>query len=391
VEETSSAMQCLTLTADENTENSSGRENGDNGWRGGGSYNSVHPVYRVISKINGKINRMDVDQLKSMCRQHGLATIGKREAIKRRLKEYIKSEKLIEAGLLDRKATLIINTPYFIVIDFEATCEERNPPSYPHEIIEFPAVLVSTEQMKIIDVFHSFVRPVINPKLSEFCRNLTGIEQTTVDAADPFPVVHDRFLAWMDGHGLREDLFTLVTDGPFDMGRFLYLQVKQCGLPYPMEYASHWANLRKSFANFYNRKGEHFKAVEGLTAAELPGLQQMLDVLGLTFEGIPHSGVDDARNIARILIKLLEDRAFVRVNERIINVDGPDTNVDRGGGRLPNVVPVTRKEAEELLQSMQRKAKDTPTQQQRGGVAGCNDEDSPQNLSAQSSNSTSSR
>ena len=77
----------------------------------------------MISKINGKINRMDVDQLKSMCRQHGLATIGKREAIKRRLKEYIKSEKLIEAGLLDRKATLIINTPYFIVIDFEATCE----------------------------------------------------------------------------------------------------------------------------------------------------------------------------------------------------------------------------------------------------------------------------
>ena len=86
-------------------------------------------------------------------------------------------------------------------------------------------MLVSTEQMKIIDVFHSFVRPVINPKLSEFCRNLTGIEQTTVDAADPFPVVHDRFLAWMDGHGLREGLFTLVTDGPFDMGRFLYLQV----------------------------------------------------------------------------------------------------------------------------------------------------------------------
>ena len=66
---------------------------------------------------------MDLNQLKAMCKQNKLATMGKREAIKRRLKEYIKTEKLIEAGLLDRKATLILNTDYFIVIDFEATCE----------------------------------------------------------------------------------------------------------------------------------------------------------------------------------------------------------------------------------------------------------------------------
>ena len=39
------------------------------------------------------------------------------------MKEYIKTEKLIEAGLLDRKATLVLNTDYFVVIDFEATCE----------------------------------------------------------------------------------------------------------------------------------------------------------------------------------------------------------------------------------------------------------------------------
>ena len=63
--------------------------------------------------------------------------------------------------------------------------------------------------------------------------------------------------------------------------------------------------------------------------------------LRLTFEGSPHSGFDDAKNIARILIKLLEDRAFVRVNERIVNAEGLHTD-DRGGGRLSNVAPVTR-------------------------------------------------
>jgi inhibitor of KinA sporulation pathway (predicted exonuclease) len=73
-----------------------------------------------------------------------------------------------------------------VVIDFEATCEEKNPIGYPHEIIEFPAVLVSSgynedtksyKSPEIIGAFHSFVRPVINPELSEFCKNLTGIEQ----------------------------------------------------------------------------------------------------------------------------------------------------------------------------------------------------------------------
>ena len=35
-------------------------------------------------------------------------------------------------------------------------------------------------------------------------------------------------------------------------------------------------------------------------AAQLPGLQTMLSRLGMEFEGQPHSGLDDAKNIARI-------------------------------------------------------------------------------------------
>ena len=88
------------------------------------------------------------------------------------------------------------------ILDFEATCEEKNPPGYPHEIIEFPAVLVSAKEKRSIDVFHSFVRPTINPILSEFCRNLTGISQETVDNAETFGVVHKRFLEWMTSHEL---------------------------------------------------------------------------------------------------------------------------------------------------------------------------------------------
>ena len=43
---------------------------------------------------------------------------------------------------------------------------------------------------------------MINPKLSEFCKSLTGIEQETVDKAEVFQDVLIRFESWMKSHGL---------------------------------------------------------------------------------------------------------------------------------------------------------------------------------------------
>lgn len=39
---------------------------------------------------------------------------------------------------------------YLCVIDFEATCEAINLPTYKHEIIEFPIVLVDTKTLEIV-------------------------------------------------------------------------------------------------------------------------------------------------------------------------------------------------------------------------------------------------
>lgn len=41
---------------------------------------------------------------------------------------------------------------YLAVIDFEATCDENNP-SYRHEIIEFPIVLIDVDRMEIVNMF----------------------------------------------------------------------------------------------------------------------------------------------------------------------------------------------------------------------------------------------
>lgn len=39
---------------------------------------------------------------------------------------------------------------YICVVDFEATCEEGNPPEFIHEIIEFPIVLLNTHTLEIV-------------------------------------------------------------------------------------------------------------------------------------------------------------------------------------------------------------------------------------------------
>jgi len=66
---------------------------------------------------------------------------------------------------------------YAVIIDFEATCEHQAPVNYQQEIIQFPAVLVDIRNGIVIDQFDSFVKPVLNPKLSSFCKELTGITQ----------------------------------------------------------------------------------------------------------------------------------------------------------------------------------------------------------------------
>ena len=68
---------------------------------------------------------------------------------------------------------------------------------------------------------------------------------------------------------------------------------------------------------FFSTSGD-FYAKSQTTSTKLPGLNAMLTLVGLEFEGQPHSGLDDAKNIARVLLRLIADRAFVRVNEKII-------------------------------------------------------------------------
>jgi len=68
--------------------------------------------------------------------------------LKKRLKSYFKRKYISRpaAGVAARAQS---RYNYYLVIDFEATCDE-NSHHYPHEIIEFPAVLVNAANGTVV-------------------------------------------------------------------------------------------------------------------------------------------------------------------------------------------------------------------------------------------------
>ncbi|WP_460146729.1 exonuclease domain-containing protein [Pseudomonas sp. S2_A02] len=49
------------------------------------------------------------------------------------------------------------------------------------ETIEIGLVVIDLETLEIVDEFQRFVRPQINPILTDFCKQLTSIQQADVD------------------------------------------------------------------------------------------------------------------------------------------------------------------------------------------------------------------
>ncbi|GJN88727.1 hypothetical protein Rhopal_001693-T1 [Rhodotorula paludigena] len=131
----------------------------------------------------------------------------------------------------------------FLVFDVEATCEHIAEPwgklafAYPNEIIEWPVILLQWQKREQgeaeggeqwdlvqVDEYHSYVRPVWAPKLSNFCMELTGITQADVDAAPTFPELCKRFHRdFIKQHALftSENKTVWVTDGPWDLRDFV--------------------------------------------------------------------------------------------------------------------------------------------------------------------------
>ncbi|KAG8193790.1 hypothetical protein JTE90_029524 [Oedothorax gibbosus] len=182
---------------------------------------------------------------------------------------------------------------YFLVLDFEATCD--SPVNLdPQEIIEFPVLKINGATLERESKFHSYVKPVVNPELTDFCTELTGIIQGVVDNSPEFPEVFKNFQTWMKEEQILDTgaQFAFVTCGDPDLDYLLPLQCQVSEISVP-DYMKQWINIKRSFCEI-----RPYTWPDNLSA--------MLKYCELEHIGDLHSGVDDAINIARVLRDLAE-------------------------------------------------------------------------------------
>ena len=86
---------------------------------------------------------------------------------------------------------------HFIVFDLEATCWTEDSPLLQQEIIEIGAYAMDRFG-EVQSHFQSFIKPVIHPFLSPFCKKLTSIEQSDVDGARTFDRVYRDWIDWAE-------------------------------------------------------------------------------------------------------------------------------------------------------------------------------------------------
>ena len=188
------------------------------------------------------------------------------------------------------------------IIDLECTCDDDQNFG-PHEIIEIGAVIgtLSQESFKVTSELQIYVKPVINPVLTKFCTELTGITQSTADAA----ITLENALVALESWLQTINVVAWASWGKFDANQFS----RECdlkALSNPMVGIQH-LNIKQLFARKFGHR---------------VGLERALKLRGLTFAGCPHSGIDDARNLAALLTQEVSLReAILKRSSAHINLD----------------------------------------------------------------------
>jgi inhibitor of KinA sporulation pathway (predicted exonuclease) len=175
----------------------------------------------------------------------------------------------------------------YIIFDLEASCWLGRPPHGVNEVIEIGAVKVN-DFGEVDSTFTRFVKPTVNPILSDFCKKLTSISQVDIDKTKTFPHIIQEFMDWV---GVDEDHYTLISWGKYDKQ-----QLAQDCLLHRLEtdWLEYHYNLKPAYRQMKNLKDE-------------PGLKKAVKMEGFEFTGIHHRAISDAENTAKIFIKYFKE------------------------------------------------------------------------------------
>jgi inhibitor of KinA sporulation pathway (predicted exonuclease) len=174
-----------------------------------------------------------------------------------------------------------------LVVDVESTCEENGfPDDQLGEIIEIGICAFDLKQKIILESEGIMVKPVHTP-VTEYCTNLTSITPETasagIDFASACAILETRF--WSKER-------TWTSWGNYDRKQFK-VQCEEFGVRYP--FSARHVNLKKEYTDLY-KPGKKQR-----------GMAKALKFLDIPLTGTHHRGVDDARNICKILERIMKD------------------------------------------------------------------------------------
>ncbi|GLO56897.1 DNA polymerase III [Pseudomonas putida] len=184
---------------------------------------------------------------------------------------------------------------YLFCVDLEATCDDvgQDEPARPlivtpdeMETIELGLVVVDQREHRVVDSFQSFIRPRLHPLLTSFCNALTTINQRDIDTAPGFVEVMQQ----VDDFSRSYENAAWVSWGKYDA-----TQIRRDGR------INQSSSILEALAH-YNVK-DWFEQVY---AKRPGGLKPSVEQLGLPWSGTYHRGIDDARNVAAIVLHLIE-------------------------------------------------------------------------------------
>lgn len=171
---------------------------------------------------------------------------------------------------------------HYLVLDLEATCcNQGTIKRHEMEIIEIGAVIVESQELRVLNEFQTFIRPVRHPILTDFCQSLTSITQLQVDQAPSYKKAIVHLQEWLSPY--PHAIFG--SWGDYDRNQFKQ-DSKFHKVPFPI--ALPHVNLKQQFS-------------ESQGLSERYGMAQALQLAGIPLEGTHHRGIDDARNIAKLL------------------------------------------------------------------------------------------
>ena len=173
------------------------------------------------------------------------------------------------------------HTEKIIIIDLEATCwQGTKPEDQENEIIEIGICILDIRTGEITGNRGILIKPE-QSTVSTFCTELTTITQEMLDREGiTFQEACD-ILA----NEYQAEQFTWASYGAYDIN-MMQSQCKRRGVAYPL--SEDHINVKKLFTE---KRG--LKKPTGMNGA--------LHILEIPLEGTHHRGIDDAKNIAKIL------------------------------------------------------------------------------------------